>query len=193
MKEEIIEELNELSPLLAHSKAEYRYNDIPEKYFNHLQEIVLSEIKLSTELSTKKHYDDLPKAYFDRLADTVFHKINREKKSRIISIYRNIKWVAIAASLIGIILFINQVDFMSNEQKGLAKSESYQELLNELSEDDIDALLKEFSTEEDFQYIKTNNDIEHINFTPLLSDELEEGYLEEELNEEDIEYLKTIM
>jgi hypothetical protein len=193
MKEEIIEELNELSPLLAHSKVQYMYNDLPEKYFNHLQEIVLSEIKLSTELGTKKHYDDLPKAYFDSLADTVFHKINKEKKSRVLSIYKNIKWVAIAASFIGVFLFINKVDFMSNDQKGLVKSDSYQEILNELSEDDIDVLLKEFSTEEDFQYIKTNNNIEHINFTPLLSDELEEGYLEEELNEEDIEYLKTIM
>lgn len=227
MKEEIINELKDISTVVASINGQRKYNDIPEHYFDDLENQVLLEISLAklisntttytdipdnyfSDLSEKvmselnlnevtqnqKIYSDIPSSYFENLSDKVISKVQEKREVKVISFYQKYKWVAAAAVFIGVVFTINKVDLFKSETNTFANNnseKSYDEMLNELSEEDANLLIEQFSTEEDIQFIKSHEVMNELNLSTDMNSTISEDDLELELTEEDLEFLKTMM
>lgn len=228
MKEDIYNELQELSPILADLKASKRYNDVPDQYFEELEAHVLSELNLNTLIGKKssyldipenyfeslsdrtmsginiekwssidKTYDDIPENYFNVLSENVMAQVSVKKQPKVVSFYQRYKWLAAAAMFIGVVFTISKLDIVGSDNgSSLAATnleKSYNEMLNEISEEDASLLIEQFSTEEDIQFIKSHDGMSELNLNSDLNTSIDGEDLDLELTEEDLEFLKTMM
>lgn len=228
MKEDIYNELKELSPILANLKATKRYNDVPDHYFETLEDQVLSEINLNRLVGKKRAYhdipenyfeslteramgeisiernlflnktfNDIPENYFDALSENVMAQVSVKKQPKVVLFYQRYKWLAAAAMFIGIVFTISKLDIIGHDNGSTLAAtnveKSYDEMLNEMTEEDATLLIKQFSTEEDLQFIKSHDGMNELNLNSDLNTTIDGEDLDLELTEEDLEFLKTMM
>ncbi len=121
-KNDILNELKALSPLLANLKEQIPTIQVPASYFEQFQESVLVTISEEKGIlsSLKKSKPDVPENYFPIFSEQIMAKIKREnetisegklvafprKSNRIFSIF---KVAALAASIIGVMVLIKQL------------------------------------------------------------------------------------
>lgn len=89
-KNDILEELKQLSPLLA-EREKLNLFTVPENYFNTVEEGVMEKIAAqsvnreleNSSLSKMKKQDafDVPYGYFERLPEQILNKTSRKKNS----------------------------------------------------------------------------------------------------------------
>lgn len=72
------EELHKIAPILSKTKKDSGFS-IPKNYFDTIEEIVFSEIKLDTVNSSDKNSFKVPDAYFNTVEDNVLGQLNLEK------------------------------------------------------------------------------------------------------------------
>jgi hypothetical protein len=172
MKEidKINEELRDLSPNLAKLKKEARYKDL-DNYFMQMQQDIFAKLKEEQDNFSR----EMPQDYFINLPDTVISTA-KEKKLKIVSLKPILKWSAAASVLL--IVGISALFFLNN-------SEMNKNALTLESEEDLKFILDQYSTDEDFEFIKENIDNE---FEVQTNEEMENIF-----EDEDIEILNEII
>ena len=189
----VLSEIN-LNILVGNKRS---YNDIPKNYFESLTERSMGEISIERSEGINKTYDDIPNNYFDALSENVMAQVGVKKQAKVVSFYQRYKWLAAAAMFLGIVFTISKLDIIdSDNESALANSKmekSYDEMLNEISEEDASLLIEQFSTEEDIQFIKSHDGMSELNLNSDLNTSIDGEDLDLELTEEDLEFLKTMM
>ncbi len=190
-KNYILNELDELSPLLKEMKSN-QGNIGPDKvYFDDLQDHVLSHIKLDNA-SNNEAKGDLPKDYFDQLPEVVLSKINgQEARQARIMPYKN--WLGIAASLVVILIALpfvfksltqNDAPLADNSKVNIGVS-----IAADLSQEDIEYIIHRYGSEEDLEILQAAD----INKSELNIESIDASDVDVNLTEEDIDYLNSIM
>lgn len=121
-KNDILNELKALSPLLANLKEQTPLLQVPASYFEQFQESVMATISEQSGIlsSLKKSKPNVPEGYFTAFSEQIVAKIKQEnetiaegklvalprKSNRIISIF---KVVALAASIVGVMVLIKKI------------------------------------------------------------------------------------
>ena len=126
-KQDILNELKLISPLLLKLKEEEKVFSIPENYFKELADVVVFETKNETSIlsSIKKEKIEVPENYFDTFGDAVLSTIKKEEKtialpkqqSKTVSLFKRL---AIAASIIGVVFLIKQVQTPTMQENNCA-------------------------------------------------------------------------
>jgi len=97
MKNEIYKEIEEIAPTLSMVPKDNPFK-VPDDYFSSL------ENKTWDALDKKPHFSTaIPSGYFDSLSDRVLEQVEKEKKPKVIPIYRR-SWLAIAACMITLLV-----------------------------------------------------------------------------------------
>lgn len=121
-KNDILNELKALSPLLANLKEQTPLLQVPASYFEQFQESVMATISEQSGVlsSLKKSNPDVPEGYFSTFSEQIVAKIKQEnetiaegklvalprKSNRIISIF---KVAVLAASIVGVLVLIKKI------------------------------------------------------------------------------------
>lgn len=182
-KTDILNELKEISPLLLQIKENEKSLVIPPDYFLQLADNLLGEIKSESDLlaSIKKVKTAVPENYFDTFGDTIISKIKAQEtiieRGKIIElpkqehkIFTLFKRVALAASIVGAVIFVKQV-----QQPGLPANDC---------EDGIACLTQD----EIYQYMNANaQDFEVQQIQEAVKPALEKQETKIEMNEKEIE------
>lgn len=115
-KQDILNELKLISPLLLKIKEEQKEISIPKNYFDELADVVMFQINEEESVlsSLKKNNLSIPENYFENFSDIVLSKIKVENKTlakpkqqnKIISLFKR---VAVAASIVGVVFLIKQI------------------------------------------------------------------------------------
>lgn len=121
-KNDILNELKALSPLLANLKEQTPLVQVPASYFEQFQESVMATISEQSGVlsSLKKSNPDVPEGYFSTFSEQIVAKIKQEnetiaegklvalprKSNRIISIF---KVAVLAASIVGVLVLIKKI------------------------------------------------------------------------------------
>jgi hypothetical protein len=159
MRKEIRDELENVAPNLLEIGNKNPYR-VPALYFENLEKTLDDESKMSQQ--------SIPSNYFENLADQVFIKAKKKNRTQIISLNAK-RWVA-AASIV-IVCVASYITMNTND----------------ITIDNQSFLLDE-ELEEAFDYLADQDDL-YISEVLELSDvELFEG-VEEEINEEDLDFL----
>jgi hypothetical protein len=178
---------NELADLQANKlkglKSQLYFRDIPTDYFSQMQEEVLGSI--SIDLKNKGFSKITPSdEYFDKMQEEVLQKLGSTKVIALSPIY---KILAIAASFL--VLFSFGYLLKINNEK---INSDFVALESNLTNDDINFILENYSTEEDFQFIESHEEIEHLQIQ-IQEEELDEKLIEDIMTDEDIDYLDELM
>jgi hypothetical protein len=189
-KNNILEELDELSSLLKEIKSKEKNNLPGQAYFNDLQNKVIQEISLE-QYKDKRLTNDIPDGYFTKLPTVVFEKLhqNETKTARLKPSY---KWLGMAAAVIFIFVavpFISMI-FRSSSQKIMASNETNKrvsEWTKTLNEEDMNYIIDNFNSEEDLETIKGLEIPESDIKTTSTSDQFDI------LTDEEVEYLNELM
>ena len=194
-KTDILNELRGISPILFNLKESEKPLVIPADYFEQLADGFVSEINAESSLlsSFRKENIEVPTNYFDTFANTIIAKIKSEEteieKGKIIElpkeenkIFQIFKRVAIAASVVGAVFLVKQVQQPSlptnNCEDGIAcltQDEIYQYMNANAQDFEVQQVQeavkpvlenqetveqkKEINEKEIEQYIKENNNI----------------------------------
>jgi hypothetical protein len=115
-RQDILNELEAISPILCKLKENEKSLSVPENYFQELVDIVVFQANDESSIlsSLKKEKVDVPANYFDAFGDSVLSVIKEEEESialpkqqgKILSLFKR---VAIAASIVGAVFMIKQI------------------------------------------------------------------------------------
>lgn len=182
-KNKIIEELTELSATHLKNKllnpVDY---EIPGDYFQKMQEHVMSEIHLDLKLIS--NIKQTPTAeYFEKMQEEVLKKV---KPAKIIPLPSFYKALAIAASFLVVFSF-GYMALIKKEEPA-----EFMALQKNLTDEELNYILENYSTEEDFQYLDAQEEIDPINLQ-IQEEELDEKVIDEIMSDEDIDYLNELM
>lgn len=160
-KQDILDELNLLSPTLFSLKEKEESISIPENYFNDFADVVLFQTKNERSILSKleKVKIEVPTAYFENFGDTILAKIKTEntnqiegkiielpkQRNKIVQLFSRI---TIAASIIGAVFLVKQV------QQPAAPTTDYKAAIESLSSDEIFQYMHNYSYEFSSQQIR---------------------------------------
>ncbi len=190
-KKYLLDELDELSPMLKAMKAKEKNSGPDPSYFDNLQEKVISQIKLDIA-SKPETLSDVPSEYFEKLPDFVLAKVNKnEAKQVTFAQYR--KWIGLAASLIVVLIALpfvtrqlkpTESPLASNTKVAISES-----IANDLTDEDIDYIIHRYGSDEDLDMIKTMD----VDKSALSIESINTDDVDVNLTEEDLQYLNSIM
>ncbi len=188
----ILKELEAISPTLKSSKEQDIIIGPNKDYFDKMQDQVMAQIKLGI-YENRVSMDDVPENYFENLPNVVLSKVNNNE-GKIVKLFPYKKWIGIAASLIFVtvaITFLIQNNNSGKEQLANAiEDRKTKEELQNFSNEDLNYIINNYSSEEDFEILKTtdlNKNELHIETMP------EANPSELIISDEDLEYLNEIM
>lgn len=165
--------LHKLAPLLSKITLKNSAFEIPENYFDSVNDVIIAKLKAEALQNNKN--DTIPKPYFDSIEDVVLNKI--KSKSRVFSLKNNIiKYaapLAIAASLLFLIILNNSnntitfdsiatSDIEASIEDGLIDidAENLATIFSDIELDDSD-LMASLSDDEVLDYL-SNEDLDEI-------------------------------
>ena len=160
------EELKNIAPKLFELKSMKTGFEVPNGYFESLEDKVLSKIKSEAN-------NDIPEGYFDTIENRVFEKIKNEEPKVISLKNRFVKLAAPLAIAASILLLITLQLFNTNQEDVFANLET-SEIETWINNDDLDL--------ETFEITSVYSD---ANFENI---ELDDSYSDNDL----IEYLDDI-
>lgn len=115
-QQDILNELKEISPILFKLKENEKSLSVPKNYFDELADVVVFQVNKENSIlsSLKKEKIEVPINYFDTFSDNVLSAIKKEERTialpkqqgKVVNLFKR---VAIAASIIGVIFLIKQV------------------------------------------------------------------------------------
>lgn len=147
---------------------------VPKDYFNNLEDISLTEIKLKTQFETTGF--KTPNNYFNTIEERVFSTILEKLQVKIVSIARK-KQLLYLSSIAAVITILVSV-FIVNNNSNWGKID-YETVENYMIEED-------FSSYE-IASLLTNDDLNELNFTKYhLNETLIETYLLDHLEINDL-------
>ena len=156
-------DLNNFKELKNSSLQENSFQ-VPEDYFNNLEDVVLA--KLKAEVIYKNETSEIPKDYFDTIETDVFQKI--KPKIKVISLRSRILKIAtpiaVAASIILTVVLTNNSNSVTFDSLTNADIENWieQEIINEteIASIFLDEELTDFYLETD---ISDNDMLDYLN------------------------------
>lgn len=117
IKQDILNELKSISPLLLELKETEKKISIPKNYFADFADVVVFQAKHETSIlsSIDKEKIEIPTGYFENFGDVVLSTIKNEEKvialpkqpNKMLSLFKRI---AVAASIIGVVFLIKQIE-----------------------------------------------------------------------------------
>lgn len=160
-KQDILDELKMISPMLFSLKEKEEIISIPENYFNDFADVVLFQTHQEQSGLSKleKEKIEVPTAYFETFSDNILAKIKSEnknktaakvielpkQKSKIIQLFSRI---TIAASIIGAVFLVKKI------QEPVLATNNYQTEIAALSSDEIFEYMYDKSYEFSAQQIR---------------------------------------
>ncbi|MDO5969715.1 hypothetical protein Q4Q35_07835 [Flavivirga aquimarina] len=78
---------------------------VPDGYFNQLEDVILSDIKLK-KMSSDSGFK-LPKDYFDTLEDTIINKVSAKKSTKVIPLFKKRTLIYISSVAAAVLLLFN--------------------------------------------------------------------------------------
>lgn len=148
--------------------------NVPKDYFNNLEDLILSEVKLKETLSTSGF--KTPKGYFETLEGVVIEKVTEKEASKVISLFSKKNLVYISSVAAVILLLFNLSNFQKNGDWSNLDTETVENYMidEDISFYEIAALLPD-------------EDLEESNFVNYnFSNENIETYLLDNLDTEDL-------
>ena len=165
-KNDILNELKTISPLLYSIKENEKSLLVPENYFEQLADNALAEIQIESGLlaSLKKEKIEIPENYFDTFSDSIIDKIKNQeqeieqgklvalpkKRNKIFAMFNA---VAVAASIVGAIIMIRHLQIQ--EPTIVAPQIDVKAAIASLTQDEIYQYLYANSNEFGLEQIKT--------------------------------------
>ena len=165
-KNDILNELKTISPLLYSIKENEKSLLVPENYFEQLADNALAEIQIESGLlaSLKKEKIESPENYFDTFSDSIIDKIKNQeqeieqgklvalpkKRNKIFVLFNT---VAVAASIVGAIIMIRHLQIQ--EPTIVAPQIDVKAAIASLTQDEIYQYMYANSNEFGLEQIKT--------------------------------------
>ena len=165
-KNDILNELKTISPLLYSIKENEKSLLVPENYFEQLADNALAEIQIESGLlaSLKKEKIEIPENYFDTFSDSIIDKIKNQeqeieqgklvalpkKRNKIFVLFNT---VAVAASIVGAIIMIRHLQIQ--EPTIVAPQIDVKAAIASLTQDEIYQYMYANSNEFGLEQIKT--------------------------------------
>lgn len=166
-KNDILNELKTISPLLYSIKENEKSLLVPENYFEQLADNALAEIQIESGLlaSLKKEKIEIPENYFDTFSDSIIDKIKSQEKEieqgtlvdlpskKRNKIFAMFNAVAVAASIVGAIIMIRHLQIQ--EPTIVAPQIDVKAAIASLTQDEIYQYMYANSNEFGLEQIKT--------------------------------------